>query len=95
MKANSIKPAQMSELARQADMNMPPAFITEKMKSLENEKPVNKDKNKMKSLKKAVKQFLKSKDIELKEFEEFAAAKGLDIPQMKPKDNEKGKQKEQ
>ena len=46
----------------------------------------------MQNLKKAIKRFLKSKDISIDDFEAFASEKGLDIPQMQPKDNGDRKQ---
>ena len=65
-------------------MDLSADFIQKKVASLSQEKQHNKHKNKMQNLKKAIKQFLRSKDINLTEFEAFAAQKGLDIPQMRP-----------
>lgn len=80
----------MSEWAAQAGMDLSADFINEKVASLADEKKANKHKNKMKNLKKAIKQFLRSKDIPLADFEQFAAEKGLDLPEMHPNKGDRG-----
>lgn len=63
----------LSAMALQGGMDLSATFIKQKVDSLPNEKKENKHKNKMQNLKKAIKKFLRSKDIPLKEFEAFAS----------------------